>query len=210
MIPREKANLHVNICLGHVYVDTWGTYGIIKVSIGKVMSDRLQHYLNILLRSVQYRIRSSIISVRYQFALPLFLICPVQLFHQLNNGTADIVHVEDGWGSVETASVEVVGVGHGDFCESVKIALLDGFRDLDHSIGNDGGDTVLKEGRGSDGTLHAGGGGGALFGVRDDTDESLEIGPVRLRGDFDSERVLAGGVFSALPGDVASEEGSTG
>lgn len=176
------------------------------------MTNGLQDRVHVGLGCVEDSVGAGIVGVSHQLALALALglVCTVQLLDQLDNGTADVVHVENGWSSVEAASVEVVRVGHGDFGKSVKVALLDGFRDLEHAFGDDGLDAVLEQRRSLDGALHASGGRGALFGVADDTDERLEVGPVRLGSHLNSETVSSGRLLAALPSDVAAKEGAAG
>ena len=71
-------------------------------------------------------------------------------------------------------------------------------------------DTVLEEGGSLDSTLHAAGGRGTFFVVRNDADEGVHGWPVGLGSYLDGERVFACRRFTFLPCDEASEEGSTG
>jgi hypothetical protein len=87
--------------------------------------------------------------------------------------------------------VELVHVCHGDARKGIKVSFQDGVGGLD-------------------GALHAGCVGCALFGVGDDEDEGVDVGPVGFGGRLDSEGVCAIWEGANFPCDEATEEGAAG
>lgn len=133
----------------------------------------------------------------------------VELFDNGDDGSRDVIEVEDGRGGVETNGVERVAISHGEFGKFGKVSSLDSLRDRFHPLGDDP-ETLLQEGRCLYCLLHAGGGRRALLGVADNTDKSVHLGPVLSRGDLLGERVGAGRIGTFTPSDEASKERPAG
>ena len=90
--------------------------------------------MRVLLLVVQDRIRTGIVRVGYDALATRFDASAINLFDELNNASANIVHVEDGRRRVEARRVEVVGIGHGDAGKRVKVLGLDRCADLCHAL----------------------------------------------------------------------------
>lgn len=104
--------------------------------------------------------------------------------------------------------MELVGIGHGDLREGVKVPREDGFGDAVHAFWDDVLDAVLEERGGLDGALHATRGARAFLVIGNDTDEGLHLGPVLPGCDLYGERIVSGWIGAHLPGDEASEKRS--
>lgn len=123
--------------------------------LGEERKDELNDLLDILLLRVDHRVRASIVGIGSLVTLALLDAQPVVLDDHADDGTADVVHVEDRGFGVEADGVEGVAVCHRDPREGVKVPVLDRCRDCRHASGDDLLDTMLEESGGLDGALHA-------------------------------------------------------
>ena len=152
---------------------------IVERFLREIRHDQLDNFFDVLPRRVNDRVRTRVKRVRCLALAALFERYAIVLCHDGDDRATDVVHVKDGRVGVQRDGMELVRVFHRDGSECVKVAVLNGFGDAAHPVGDDG-ETLWKEGRGLDGALHAGGGGGAFFVVRDDADEGVHVGPVDL------------------------------
>lgn len=81
----------------------------------------------------------------------------VELFDNSDDGSGDVVEVEDGRCGVEADGMERVAVDHGELSKFGKVSSLDSLRDRIHPFGDDQ-ETLLQEGRCLYSLLHAGSG----------------------------------------------------
>jgi hypothetical protein len=86
------------------------------------------------LQCVNNGIGSSIKRVPRNDTMSSSLACAVDLLDNGDNGSADVVEVENGWRGIETTSVEIVGIHHGNFGKRFKVPLLDRFGNIVHSF----------------------------------------------------------------------------
>ena len=182
---------------------------IVERFLREIRDDQLDDLLQVLPRRVNDCVWARVKRVRGLALATLFEGDAVVLCHDADDRATDIVHVKDGRVGVERNGVELVRVFHRDGCKCVKVAFSDGFGDIAHPIGDDG-EALWEESRSLDGALHAGGGGGTLLVVGDDTDEGVHVGPVSLGCDLFGEGVgaVSRGAFS--PCDEPAEEGTAG
>jgi hypothetical protein len=117
-----------------------------------------------------------------------------------------VVHVEDRGCGVEAGGVEVVRVFHGQDGEGLEVAVEDGLLHGLHALGHDVVGTLLEEGRGGDGGLHAAGGGDILLLGAGYEDAGAHIGPVAGRCDLVGQAVTAIVLLTLLPAGVATEQ----
>lgn len=183
---------------------------VVEVGLGEVVVDERDDGLDVLRPGVDHRVWSGVVGVGCDVALASGDGGAVELADEGHDGSGHVVHVEDGRLGVEAAGVELVRVLHGDLSESVKVFGADGFRDSLHALRHDMLDAMLQQGRGLNGALHACCRRRSFFEVGHDANESLQVGPVRLRGDLHSIRVLAVGLLPHLPRDKATKDGSAG
>jgi hypothetical protein len=117
-----------------------------------------------------------------------------------------VVHVEDWGRCVKAGRVEVVRVLHGQDGESLEVAVDDGLLHGLHAFGHDVGGTLLEEGRGGDGGLHAAGGGDVLLFGAGYQDAGAHVGPVAGRCDLVGQAVTAIVFLALLPAGIATEQ----
>ena len=181
--PRVKALGYGGVETVHEPALDWGVCKelerIVERFLGEIRDDQLDDLLDVLPRRVDDRVRPRVKRVRCLAFATFFERDAVVLCHDGDDRATDVVHVKDGWVGVERDGVELVRVFHRDGCKGVKVALLDGFGDGAHPVGDDG-EALWEEGGCLDGALHAGCGGGAFLVVGDDADEGVHVGPVGL------------------------------
>lgn len=132
----------------------------------------------------------------------------VQGVDHRDDSLAGVVHVKDGREGIQTASMELVAISHGEFSELLKVAGLDGGLHVLHTLRDNNIGTVLHERRGLNGSLHTGGGGDTLLTGVHDEDENTHILPILLRGDLDSVTVRSVVLLAHLPLDKSAVQGS--
>lgn len=133
----------------------------------------------------------------------------VELFDNSDDGSGNVVEVEDGRCGVEADGMERVAVGHGELGKFGEVSSLDSLRDLIHAFGDDP-ETLLQKGRCLYGLLHTGSGRSPLLGITDNTNKGVHLGPVLSRSNLFGERVGASRVCTFTPSDEASKERSAG
>lgn len=182
------------------------------LSIDKLLSWReesgneIQNFRDILLQAVDDGIRSRVICVRGLGTKSSRFTGSVVFDNESDDGTAHVIHVEDGRFGVEANCVERIGVRHRDLGESSEVTITNGFGDVFHPLGYDNIDAMLEKGRSFDGPLHAGGGAGSFLMVRDDADDGVHLGPVISWSNLDGKTVRSIRICTSLPGNESAEE----